>query len=161
MTMPVQPRSPSRSVLPPGLTTHPVRGFKDYFYFGTKKICLATRRRAHVPRTDDDQDDDAEDEWFRCAFRLPASSSSWEFIAPSMLCPSFPLSHSSSGVRRKTEGKEGRGEAEDKSKRVSKAAARRVGVSVTRDGQEVVRKQHLCFTCTRRISTTNAGPEDR
>ncbi|EZA49114.1 hypothetical protein X777_12527, partial [Ooceraea biroi] len=30
----------------------------DYFYFGTKKICLATRRRAHVPRTDPDDDDD-------------------------------------------------------------------------------------------------------
>lgn len=75
--------------------------------------------------------------------------------------PLFPLSHSSSGVRRKTEGKEERGEAEDKSKRVSKAAARRVGISVTRDGQEVVRNQHLCFMCTPRISTTNAGPEDR
>lgn len=42
---------PARSVAltpPLALTTHPVRGFKDYFYFGAKKICLATLRRTHV-----------------------------------------------------------------------------------------------------------------
>lgn len=122
---------------PPSLTTHPVRGFKDYFYFGTKKICLATRRRAHVPRSTKKTTRRRTNVSVSFSFR-PRSSSSWEFIASLSLLPArYPCRASFSCVRRKTDGKRGTRRNEDKSERVPKAAARRVGISVTRDGQEV------------------------
>lgn len=123
---------------PPSLTTHPVRGFKDYFYFGTKKICLATRRRAHVPRSTKKTTRRRTNVSVSFSFR-PRSSSSWEFIASLSLLPArYPCRASfSCDPSRKTDGKRGTRRNEDKSERVPKAAARRVGISVTRDGQEV------------------------
>ena len=128
---------------PPSLTTHPVRGFKDYFYFGTKKICLATRRRAHVPRstkktTTRRRRRRRTNVSVSFSFR-PRSSSLRGSL--SLLSRFFPPGiravHPCRASVVKRTGKEGHGGTKIKANSVPKAAARRVGISVTRDGQEV------------------------
>lgn len=115
MTMPDASLSILLLLPPPSLTTHPVRGFKDYFYFGTKKICLATRRRAHVPRSTKKTTRRRTNVSVSFSFR-PRSSSSWEFIASLSLLPvRYACRASFSCVRRKTDGKRGTRRNEDKS----------------------------------------------
>lgn len=122
----------SFSLLSPGLTTHPVRGFKDYFYFGTKKICLATRRRAHVPRHDD-QDDDEGGRMFRWSFSFVQL-----FVGVYRSLSVFLRRRTSSSVRRKTwTGKGGRVE-EHKIK--ANASPKRLRVALVYRWPEMVKR---------------------
>lgn len=139
---PLVTRLPSTPEIP-ALTTHPVRGFKDYFYFRTKKIsvwrlgdvhmCLAPTTTTTTKTVTKRRSDGASS---LVVLPLPASSSSWEFIVSSLSFPARslfgpPLYHARERQRR----------SEIKVKRSLKRArqpsARLLIVSVTVDGQGV------------------------
>lgn len=141
---------------PPSLTTHPVRGFKDYFYFGTKKICLATRRRAHVPRSTKKTTRRRTNVSVSFSFR-PRSSSSWEFIASLSLLPAPGIRavHPSRASVVKRTGKEGHGGTKIK----ANASPKRLRVALVYRWPEMVKRsvetalQASCLPLVRKLDT--------